>query len=404
MNPGLSGRASRPPFSSTAFTAFGLLAVLPLAVRFYWPAGNGLDVTGYPVGRDFINNWVGPRLAFGGEMATLFDLTAYAEAIGRVFGTPLPFHNWGYPPFSLLLLWPFAQLPYFAALAAWTLLLFGAFAAVTLSQVPASERLRALLLLLLSPACLINTIGGQNGFLTGFLLVGGLLCLEKRPWLAGMLFGMLTYKPHLGLVLPFVLIAIGAWRTIASASLTAIALAGISAAVFGLEPWRAYFTTVSAFQFAILERFEGFFTYMMASVYAGARTFGLSSHVAFALQAAVSLPVLAATVWGARRSRDTRQRTALVVCAVPLLTPYAFNYDLTAVAAVIVWRLCAPEPDPTINRRLLAAWMVPALMMPLNMIGVGIAPLALIALYLTILHEIARPAPAEFRALTPAAA
>ncbi|MCE4224667.1 DUF2029 domain-containing protein [Methylobacterium sp. C25] len=404
MNPGLSGRASRPPFSKTAFAAFGLLAVLPIAVRFYWPAGNGLDVTGYPVGRDFINNWVGPRLAFGGEMATLFDLTAYAEAIGRVFGTPLPFHNWGYPPFSLLLLWPFAQLPYFAALAAWTLLLFGAFAAVTLSQVAASERLRALLLLFLSPACLINTIGGQNGFLTGFLLVGGLLALERRPWLAGVLFGMLTYKPHLGLVLPFVLIAIGAWRTIASASLTAIALAGISAAVFGLEPWRAYFTTVSAFQFAILERFEGFFTYMMASVYAGARTFGLSSHVAFALQAAVSLPVLAATVWGARRSQDARQRTTLVVCAVPLLTPYAFNYDLTAVAAVIVWRLCAPEPDPTINRRLLAAWMVPALMMPLNMIGVGIAPLALIALYLTILQEIARPAPTEFRALTPAAA
>ncbi|MBB3903104.1 glycosyltransferase family 87 protein [Methylobacterium brachythecii] len=404
MNPGLSGPAVRPRFPNTAFAVFGLLAVLPITVRFYWPAGNGLDVTGYPVGRDFINNWVGPRLAFHGELTTLFDLTAYAEAIGRVFGTPLPFHNWGYPPFSLLLLWPFAQLPYPAALAAWTLLLFGAFAAVTLSQVPAPERLRALLLLLLSPACLINMIGGQNGFLTGLLLLGGLLCLEKRPWLAGLLFGLLTYKPHLGLVLPLVLIALGAWRTIASASLTAIALVAVSAAVFGLEPWRAYFTTVSAFQFAILERFEGFFTYMMASVYAGARTFGLPSQAAFALQAAVSLPVLAATVWGVRRSRDVRQRTALVVCAVPLLTPYAFNYDLTAVAAVIVWRICASVPDPTANRRLLAAWMIPALMMPLNMIGMGISSLALIALYLTILHEIAKPVPATSRSLAPAAA
>lgn len=386
-----------------AFAGLGLMVVLPIVQAFYWPASGGLDVTGHPIGRDFINNWAGPRLAFGGERAILTDLKAYAEAIGRVFGTPLPFHNWSYPPFALLMLWPLAQLPYFWALAAWTVLLFGAFAAVTLSRVAPSIRPRALLLLFVAPACLINTVGGQNGFLTGALLLGGLLALDRRPWLAGVLFGLLTYKPHLGLVLPFVLLALGAWRTIASACLTALALVAVSAAAFGLEPWYEHLTTVRTFLLAILVRFEGFFPYMMTSVYAGARTFGLPSQAAWTIQACVSVPVLVATVWAVRRTCNPEQRTSLVVCAVPLLTPYAFNYDLAAVAAVIVWRICAPLPDAA-GPRLLAAWLIPAATMPLAMLGIGLAPVVLLILYLTVLAEIARATRAPARVSAAAAA
>ena len=43
---------------------------------------------------------------------------------------------------------------------------------------------------------------------------------DKRAKLAGILFGLLTCKPHLGLVLPMVLLALGAWRTIAAAAAT----------------------------------------------------------------------------------------------------------------------------------------------------------------------------------------
>ena len=378
----LSARA----VTTIVFAGLGLLATYAATYRYYWPAANGLDVTGHPIGRDFINNWVGPRLAFNGEAATLFDISAYAEAIGRVFGTPLPFHSWSYPPFTLLYLWPFGQLPYFWALAAWTLIPFAAFAAVSLTQVPAAERWRALVLLTLAPACLINVVGGQNGFVTGALLVGGMLSLERRPWLAGILFGLLTFKPHLGLVLPFVLIALGAWRTIASACLTTLALVLASLAILGIEPWHAYLTVTRAYQLLLIEKFAGFLPFMLTSVYAGVRTFGFSSEAAWVVQGAVALPVLLSTVWAVRRTQDTRQRTVLVACAVPLLTPYAFNYDLTALAAVIVWRLCSPEPEPAMPR-LFAGWLIPALLMPLNMFGIGFAPLVLLALYLTVLLE-----------------
>ncbi len=261
---------------STLLILLGVLSALPILVRYYRPAEGGLDVTGHPIGRDFINAWAGPRLAFAGQLDTLFDLRAYHAAIGTLFGTPLPFHNWSYPPFTLLLLGPLGQLPYFVALAIWTIGLFAAFAGVTLSCVPPGRRLHALLLLCLAPACLINAAGGQNGFLTGALLLGGLLALDRRPVLAGLLFGLLTYKPQLGLVLPPVLIALGAWRTIAAACATTVALVGASVLAFGVDPWRHNLGETSAFLYGLLDSFEGFYPYMMASVFAGARTFGLS--------------------------------------------------------------------------------------------------------------------------------
>ena len=79
-------------------------------------------MTGQQIGRDFINVWAAPRLAFSGQAGTLFDLQGYHAAIGSLFGKPLPFHNWSYPPTALLLFWPFAQLSYAAGLAAFTTL------------------------------------------------------------------------------------------------------------------------------------------------------------------------------------------------------------------------------------------------------------------------------------------
>src|SRR5271154_3116164 len=112
-----------------------LLLCQPWIRTLFWPAGGGLDAKGYQIGHDFINVWAGPQLAFDGRLATLFDLGAYHQAIGELFGQPIPFHNWGYPPFTLVAFWPLAQLPYFWALAVWTVGLFTAFAVVTLSKI-----------------------------------------------------------------------------------------------------------------------------------------------------------------------------------------------------------------------------------------------------------------------------
>jgi hypothetical protein len=374
------------------YPALSLMVVAPLVAWFYWPAGNGLDVTGHQIGRDFINNWIGPQLAFNGQMATLFDLDAYNAALGRPLGQPLPFHNWvhnwGYPLFTLPAFWPLAQLPYFWALALWTVGLFALFAGVTLSQVHRPQRGYALLALMLAPACLINAIGGQNGFLTAALLLGGTLSIDRRPVLAGILFGLLTFKPHLGLVLPFVLLALGAWRVIASASVTAVALVAVTIPLFGVEPWLRYLDVTGAYQAMLLDRFHGFYTFMMASVFAGARTLGLSCMAAMGIQATVALPVIAAAVWAVRRTADPCLRAMLVACATVLVSPYAFNYDLTAVSAGLVWILAGRLPlRSEFGAVYLLAWIAPAALMYFNPAGLGIMPLALLALYAVIVRE-----------------
>jgi len=370
------------------FVVLSLSLVAPIVWWFYWPAGNGLDVTGHQIGRDFLNNWVGPHLAAEGNLLTLFDLNAYHAAISRIYGHPLPFHNWGYPLFTMPFFWLFAQLPYFWALAAWTVGLFAIFAAVVLSQVDRPQRLFALIALMLAPACLINAIGGQNGFLSAALLIGGVLCIDKRPVLAGLLFGLLTFKPHLGLVLPFALMALGAWRVIAVAAATAVALVAATLPFTGIEPWRLYIEVTGAHQAALLERFYGFFTIMMASVFAGARIYGLTYPVAMTVQIAVTVPVIAAASWAVRRTSDPCRRAAVLACAAPLISPYAFNYDLTAPTAALIWILAGRLPwRPALSPVYLFAWAAPLAMMLLNIAGIGIMPLALIALFAIAVYE-----------------
>jgi len=352
------------------------LALMAPLLRFYWPAGEGLDVVGYPLGRDFINVWSGPQVAFGDKVSTLFDLRGYHEAIGRLFGTPLPFHNWGYPLFTLPAFWPLAQLPYIWALAVWTVGLFAIFAAIVLGEVEPDRRRQALLLLVFTPACLINMIGGQNGFLSAVLFLGGVLNIDRRPILAGALIGLLTFKPHLGIVLPFALVALGAWRVIASAAVTALALVAASTAIFGVDAWRDYFAVVGPYQTLLLQNFEGFYTNMMVSVLASARKMGVPYSLALGVQVTVSLCVIAVAMWAVRRIADPCARAFLLVSATLLATPYAFNYDMTALGAVLVWVMVGRLPHRAeAGPAYILAWLAPPATMMLALFESNLGPL-----------------------------
>lgn len=352
------------------------IAVMAPVLMIYWPAGNGLDVVGYPLGRDFINVWAGPRIAFRDGASALFDLRGYHEAIGEQFGRALPFHNWSYPLTALPLFWPLAQLPYFVALAVWTFGLFALYAWVVLDEVDRDHRALALLLLAFTPVCLINTIGGQNGFLTAALFLGGVLNIERRPVLAGVMIGMLTIKPHLGIVLPFALIALGAWRVIASATVTALALFALSAALFGFDAWREYFSVVGAYQSELLRQFDGFYTNMMVSVLAALRKIGLSYPIAFGFQVVVSLSAIALSTWAVRRIADPCGRAFLLAAATLLATPYAFNYDMTALGAALVWILVGRLPRRAeAGPVYILAWLAPPVAMMLGLFGGGLASL-----------------------------
>jgi len=53
-----------------------------------------------------------------------------------------------------------------------------------------------------SPARFANLMNGQNGLLHFPLLGGALLTARKHPILGGVFFGLLSYKPPMGVLVP----------------------------------------------------------------------------------------------------------------------------------------------------------------------------------------------------------
>src|SRR5258708_2249378 len=69
-----ASRALDPRILLVLLCVLAVVSVLlfwPVLQLFYWPTANGVDVIGYPIGRDFINIWAGPRLAFGDRLWAL---------------------------------------------------------------------------------------------------------------------------------------------------------------------------------------------------------------------------------------------------------------------------------------------------------------------------------------------
>ena len=172
----------------------------------------------YPVG-DFFALWSYGQVLIHGAAARLYDFDALHTA-QMAMGMEARLHNpFPYPPTVIPFLWPFAALPYWPACLLWL--------AVTGALYLIATRTTGFgtLLSLLAPTTTLAIVAGQTGFLTAALLVGGLRLRVRRPVLAGLLFGLLTFKPQLGLMVPVALVAARDWRTIGATCATVAVLA-----------------------------------------------------------------------------------------------------------------------------------------------------------------------------------
>jgi hypothetical protein len=347
-------------------------------------SGTGLEAT---IGGDLRSVWFAATLAMKGDTATVFDPLAFAAAYQSFSGVPIAFPAFPYPPHALLYYLPLALLPFVAAYFVWVAVTFAAFAASVCHRM--AKPLLATLILLASPAALTNFGGGQNGFLSGALLCGGLLLLERRPYLAGVLFGLLTYKPQLGLVLPFVLLAGGYYRTIGAAIVTAAVVILISLLSFGVEPWDRFFALSGPLQMQYLEEGTGTFTMMAPSSFMGGRMLGLPIPVDYMLQAVAAIAAIAGAVWAFRKKVPLETKAAVAMVATLLAPPYVFTYDMCIVAAAQVL-LGARVAGFGRGERLIHAgvWLLPIAMIPFAMISLPVAPVLLGLLYWTLLCRV----------------
>ena len=355
---------------------FVTLEIAYLAVGGLPPIGKPwVDSTHFVLGRDFLNTWMGGRSVFGGGPAAWFDAGTYNAALRGMLGAAYPEHFWSYPPHVLLFIWPFGLMPYLPAYIAWcaigiALYLFACSGAVS------RERL---LFLAVTPGVAVCIFFGQNGFYTAALLIGGWLCLDRRPMLAGVLFGILTVKPQLGLLLPVILLLERRWATIASAAATVAALFAATTMLFGWDVWIEFWQKVVPQQQWLTAHGGGLLFVMVSSVYYGARLVNLPEGVAWAMQWTATALALAALVWTYWKRRDRELSLALFVTAIFLVTPYILNYDMVVFGFVVA--LLRERADNTMADHwlLIAVWTLPVTMMLAAAGWIPLAPIVLIA-------------------------
>ena len=198
----------------------------------YWIlSGTGIiDGQGKPIGSDFLGYWTASKIILSGNPTDVYDhvkLFSMEESISGIrYLVPV-----NYPPIYFLIIAPLALLPYLLSLAIWlcsTLLLF-LYVIWRIAPHPAT-----IWLTLAFPGTFQNFIHGQNGFLSAAILGGGLLCMERFPFIGGVILGFLTYKPHLAILIPIVLVAGRYWKTLAGMIISTLSLIFVSSLIFGL--------------------------------------------------------------------------------------------------------------------------------------------------------------------------
>lgn len=312
-----------------------VVAGIAYAFDLWRQTGNSLiDASGRPLGDDFINYWSGAFLAWHSRAVEIYHWPAYHAFQQGFAGAEIAPYHYGYPPVLLILTAPLAALPYLPGLAVWLVTSWICFQRALVLAIPGRS---AMLLALATPAIFVNAIGGQNGAWTAAFFGGGLSLLERRPVIAGVLFGLLIYKPHLGLLIPVALLAGGHWRAAVAAAATAGGLILASLLLFGPDAWREYSHIVSVIRQVILEDGAGVW-HRMISVFVFARRLGADVQLAYIAQAVTGViaAIIVARAW-ASKDASAPLKNSLLVLGTSLATPYLQDYDLVVGAFVAVW-------------------------------------------------------------------
>ena len=339
-----------------------------------------LDPQGKPIGYDFITFWSASQLSLGGEPAAAFDAAKLFEVEqATVPGIDKPF-LWHYPPTFQLVTLPLALVPYIFSYLIWASLTLLAFVLVIAKLAPSP---RTIWIALAFPGTYINFLQGQNGFLTAALFGGAVLCLEKRPILAGILIGLLSYKPHLGLLIPLALICGRQWTAFISAAVTTVIFALVATLAIGTESWVAFWNDIPVVRLVVE---QGLLPWTeMPSLYTALRLVGLSDVPAYVAQLCLALAVAVAVALVWLRRVPTPVAAAVLVSGTLLVTPYSFNYDLTLLAvpmALLAWDGYRHGWLRGEREVLVLIWLLPLVMAPIAIVtSIQVGFLGLVAMF-----------------------
>lgn len=349
-------------------------------------ANGTVDAFGRPLGTDFSNVWTAGWMADHGQASAAWDWPSHHEVQRATHHDPaIPFYGWHYPPPFLIIATLLAKLPYVPALLVWQGVTL-AMALLLVRRVLPHDR-DALLIAIGAPVTLVCLWHGQNAFMTAALFGGGMLLMDRRPWVAGFLLGALVYKPQFAVLIPVLILARNNWRTFLSAGLTAGGLCLLTLAIWGWPVWQAFIDSLPLTQNVIIEQGATGWE-RIQSPFAAIRQWGGGIALSYGVQTVVTVVAIAVAALIARRG-SMQVRGAAALSAALLCTPYVLDYDYVLLGVAVAFLYADMRKRGTLDWEptfLAFAWLVPLFgraasamtLIPFNLIA-AIAILALAA-------------------------
>lgn len=312
-----------------------------------------------PADIDYLSFHAASTLAQAGEAASVWNRDLHAAVQTALQGRPGRYYAFFYPPFYLLVCLPLALLPLLPGLFAWVAAT-GAACWAALRGWGGFDRPVLVLLAVLSPASVLNMLHGQNAYLTTALLAAAGLWMDRRPGWAGAALAALAFKPQLGLLVLPVLIATRRWAVLGWAALAGLAWVAATLLILGPGVWPAFLARLpdagAALASGELDMWK------LQSVLAMASTLGLPRGLAGALQAVVTLGVVAIAAWALRRRPGGRAEVATIAAGAPLVTPFVLSYDLVVLLIPTAWLLAEAKQGgfhPWEKTGIAVSWLLP---------------------------------------------
>jgi hypothetical protein len=274
---------------------------------------------------DFGVFWTAARHAFDPRLYDGDYLTAAQSWWPGM--TPHPFV---YPPTFLVLAWPFGLPSFQLADYLWGGLSCAAFVAAARGLV--RPPWAALILPLCAPVIMAAAYG-QSIFFAGACLIAGLVLIERRPGVAGVLLALaMCLKPQVTILAPLAVLG-ASWRASASGVAAAAAMIGASL-VFGPGHWLEWLAALPRFTNLVHQMGLGLVSLLAPALSTPAKLVVAGSGIGFA-------------AWSIRQAPP--QRVIGVVCGSLCCVSYAVRPDLAVLApSALAWVL---------SGRTAAAWL-----------------------------------------------
>jgi arabinofuranan 3-O-arabinosyltransferase len=324
-------------FTERRIQFYGIGVVIAYALSLAWRLAHGQWIflsDGRPRCVDFGWMWLSGKFAASGNPAQIFDYTTFSSAQFALFGPQnCPFFTpFEYPPTFLFFTYPLGFLPYVVAFAAWVLATLCLYGGAVYAIIP---RRTAVIAAMAPFAVAVNVDFAHNGFITAALIGLSLVLLERRPWLSGVFLGLLTYKPHIGVLFPLALLASRNWRALASATLATV-IFGIGAMLaFGPEGWSSFFHALVDRQSSLSP--DTGVPLALHSVFGLLRWVETGARVSWGGQL-IAAVVLALTIWVVWAKPIPFSLKAAVLCiGSAMVSPYFLFYDLCILSIAVAF-------------------------------------------------------------------